>query len=489
MTDKKETENKDKLVKTAGDAVRKQDKNESLAKSMDAVKQTVAPKETADLNDSTKLFNAKSVPKMAAKKNSRSGIMPYFIALLLILALFFTGWNTYQQTLVQENWNQLQAKVSRQIEQQTQTIQQLKTSTELSLQTVNRTQLQLNQLSSDNQSFKESLLSTQERIRSLSGRQKQDWMLAEAAYLIKVAQLQLSLQKDKTTAIQLLKSADALILEIADSSLLPIRQAIAKDISNISLIIEVDLTGASLALNAISQQIPRLEIAALELAGLNNSIPDSAKTDSGSFDLSQFYHQFLEDFIEVKDHSEPVKPLMTPSQRANLNSNIQLAIQQAQIALAMGNEALYRMNLNNAILWSKDFFSQNDKTQQVIKQLEQQRNVIVDTRYPDKLKAKLALEAISRQQLYRWLDASVSVVAPSQRTLTEITLPKASTGSVVNKQEAILGETDSQEVNPDPSKEEPMERNNFSEETIEPPQQNKPALSDKELEKPSESQQ
>jgi uroporphyrin-3 C-methyltransferase len=170
---------------------------------------------SASTKNASELFNAKPIPKLAAKKSSRSWLVPTFIAFLLLVTLLFTGWTAYQQKLVQENLSQLQTNVSDQIEQQTKTIQQMKTATDLSVQTINQAQLQLNQLSANNQNIRESLRSTQERIKSLSGRQKQDWMLAEAAYLIKVAQLQLSLQKDKTTAIQLLRSADKLILQMS----------------------------------------------------------------------------------------------------------------------------------------------------------------------------------------------------------------------------------------------------------------------------------
>jgi len=393
---------------------------------------------SASTKNASELFNAKPIPKLAAKKSSRSWLLPIFVALLLLVTLLFTGWTAYQQKLFQDSWRELQTNVSDQIELQTQTIQQMETATDLSLQTINRTQLQLNQLSANNQNIRESLISTQERIKSLSGRQKQDWMLAEAAYLIKVAQLQLSLQKDKTTAIQLLRSADKLILQMTDDSLAPIRKAIAKDISDIGLILEADQTGISLALNAISLQVPHLKIIALELSPLEDAIPTPEMAEDSSFNLNKIYQQFLQDFIVIKDHSEPVKPLMTPDQRANLNSNIQLAIQQAQIALVTGNETLYRLNIENAIAWSNDFFKSDEKTKQIINQLEELKSKVVETHYPKQLKAKQALEEVSRQQLYQWLDASLSAGARQTNSQSVAT-------SLKNEVDQAVGEQDKKE--------------------------------------------
>jgi len=400
---------------------------------------------SASTKNASELFNAKPIPKLAAKKSSRSWLVPTFIAFLLLVTLLFTGWTAYQQKLVQENLSQLQTNVSDQIEQQTKTIQQMKTATDLSVQTINQAQLQLNQLSANNQNIRESLRSTQERIKSLSGRQKQDWMLAEAAYLIKVAQLQLSLQKDKTTAIQLLRSADKLILQMTDDSLTSIRKAIAKDISDIGLILEADQIGISLALNAISLQVPHLNIIALELSPLEETIPAPETTVDSWFDLSKIYQQFLQDFIVIKDHSEPVKPLMTPDQRANLNSNIQLAIQQSQIALATGDETLYRLNIENAIAWSKDFFKSDEKTKQIINQLEELKSKVVETHYPEQLMAKQALEEVSRQQLYQWLDASLSASGSQtnhQSTPASLNEQVNQTDDKKNKKEEANGNTD-----------------------------------------------
>lgn len=415
-TDNQEADSNKPTKNSKGSTEENLSKPALVTKSHDAAPDPTDPAKEASARQGTStLFNAKPIPKMTAKRTSRGRVIPYIIALLLVVALLLTGWTTYQQKLFQERWTELQDRVNHQIDQQAQTIQQMTKSTDLSHQAINRAERQVSQLSSDNQRLKESLLSTQERIKSLSGRQKQDWMLAEAAHLIKIAQLQLSLQKDKTTAIQLLKSADALIVEMADSSLLPIRKALAKDISDISLIIGVDAAGISVALNAISQQIPNLDIVALELSGLeghtfdpNSSITNDKTPTENAFGLTTIYRKFLDDFVVIKDHSEPIKPLMTPDQRANLTSNIQLAIQQAQIALAMSDETLYQLNLNNAILWSKEFFIQNRKTKLVVKQLEEQKNKVVDVRYPDQLAAKQALDLISRQQLYKWLDASSS---------------------------------------------------------------------------------
>ncbi len=360
-----------------------------------------------DKSSPADLFKAKPMPKMQAKTSRKGWLLSVVTILLVIIAILASSWSVYQQQLFQKNWDELQTKIDSTIQQQTHSIEQSKRTLQASQQAINQTQIQLNQFAAKNQQLADSLFSTQEKIKALSGRQKQDWMLAEAAYLIKVAQLQLSLQKDKVTAIQLLRTADSRIIEIADNSLLPIREGIAKDLSELSLILEPDVTGTFLMINAFIHQIPNLEIIALQFQPLEEKLSEPLLEKEG-FDLNEVYQNFLKDFVVIKDHSEPIKPLMKGEQRVNLVNNIQLALQQSQIALTKGNEQLYRSNITNAVLWLETFFKKNGITKTIIDQLNQIKIRPIETHYPNELHSKKALDLVSQQQLYRWLEDSIS---------------------------------------------------------------------------------
>lgn len=354
------------------------------------------------------LFNAKPMPKLKAKSTKNNWMTPTIITLLVLIALLTSSWTLYQQHLFNQNWNKLQSKVDSQLVEQTGAINQTKNSAQASLQNTTQTQNQVNQLAMNNRQLNESLLSTQERLKELSGRQKQDWMLAEVSYLIKIAQLQLTLQKDKTTAIQLLKTADSRVIEIADNNLLPIRQAIAKDLSDLSLVQEPDVVGLSYAIDAINKQIPSLEIVALQFESLEQKHNEPlVEEQQEEFSFSKIYDKFLKDFVKIENHDEIRKPLMTQDQRINLNSNIQLALQQAQIAIARGDEPLYRLNLENSVMWIEEFFKQDEKADLIIDQLNQLKSKPIEVNYPNSLNAKKALDEISQQQLYRWLESSL----------------------------------------------------------------------------------
>ncbi|MDQ7049155.1 MAG: uroporphyrinogen-III C-methyltransferase [Enterobacterales bacterium] len=364
---------------------------------------------TAEHSNPADLFDAKPIPKMPAKKSKKGWFLPSLIALLLIVALLVSSWVAYQQWIFQNSWDQVQSDIQQQVKAQNTQVAAANSLSQKSLQAINQTQIQLNQLSAKIQQSDQMLLSTQERVKALSGRQKQDWMLAEVAHLIKLAQLQLTLQKDKDTAVQLLKTADNRLIEISDNSLLPVRQAIAQDLSDLSLIMQSDVTGIAMSLSAITKAIEGLTLSAIQIKAEVPKPPvENEMPQQEGFDLHQLYQNFLKDFVVIKDYSEPVKPLITPEMRQNLISNIQLALQQAQIALLQSRETLYRKHINDSINWIGEYYVKDDKTKNILTRLNQLKTTPVDVRYPNQLKAQKALQIIAQQQLYRWLESAVS---------------------------------------------------------------------------------
>jgi len=433
MTDDNKTEN-DSKPSNLDDQVKALDMAETLVAPSAATKSDESEQTNqTEQSNPADLFDAKPIPKMPAKKSKKGWFFPSLIALLLIVALLVSSWVAYQQWVFQNSWDQVQSDIKQQIKAQNTQVAAASSLAQKSLQAINQTQLQLNQLSAKIQQSDQMLLSTQERIKALSGRQKQDRMLAEVAHLVKLAQLQLSLQKDKNTAIQLLKTADSRLIEISDNSLLPVRQAIAQDLSELSLIMQSDVTGIAMSLSAITKAIEGLTLSAIQIQEQVIATPKEKESQQQqAFDLNQLYQNFLKDFVVIKDYSQPVKPLITPEMRQNLVSNIQLALQQAQIALLQSRETLYRKHINDAINWIGEYYVKDDKTQNILTRLNELKSMPVDVRYPSQLKAQKALQIIAQQQLYRWLESSVV----NQTKLVPIELK----GNSSNKAESTTSE-------------------------------------------------
>jgi uroporphyrin-3 C-methyltransferase len=352
-------------------------------------------------NDDKPLFDTKTMPRMDTKQAAQpKSLLTISLLIIILIMLGATSWMGYQQFNMQNDWKTFkQDLIDKNVKQNQllKTAQEVAASSQKASQKVGEvSKQQANQY----QQLNDSLLATQQKVKQLSGRQKQDWLLAEVEYLIQLAELKVSLEQDKLSALTLLKTADERTVEIADNSLVELRQAIAKDIAELELVNSIDITGLSTRLNAISTQVPKLSLISLQV----DFTERKAEVKDDKFSWSNVYNKFLTDFVVIKDHGESVKPLMTLNERALLNANIQLALQQAQIALYKQEQSLYDLNINRAIEWVVEHFKQDDSQKVILEQLQQASQINIESQYPKSLNAKKTIKRINKNRLYQWID-------------------------------------------------------------------------------------
>ncbi len=367
----------------------------------DTEKQTTEAKSASE----TDFFAAQQIPHLQTPQSAKKAkLLPIFAILISLLVLIAIAWSVYHLNQMNQDWSQLKNELNLQMREQLEMNQLANQTAQASLQASNQSQQALNQQALLVDQLRQALTINQQRVKDLSGRQKQDWLLAEAEYFIKLAEFKITLEKDKMTAIALLKNADERVLQTGDNTLLELRQMLAQDISDLELVKAPDLSGITTQLNAISKQIPLLSLIALEFAPIEGRSNQDLLKENDKFSWQSIYENFINDFVTIKDHSEPVKPLMTVNQRVNLNSNIQLALQQAQIAVIRGEQGLYQLNLNNAIEWISEFFRHDQVSQSLLENLTQLSQMLVNVQLPAELKAKQSIQTINQQRLYQWLE-------------------------------------------------------------------------------------
>ncbi len=372
-----------------------------------STEQVEKTKDSVSQSKTTKpMFSAKPAPKLkTAKRKRKKNLLPIIAILLAVIAITALVWTSYHQYQINQDWQAMQNSVASQLESQSQSNQASQQAASSGLETARNNLTIINQQRQLIQQLTESLTSTQERIRELSGRRQQDWMLAEAEYLINLADFKITIEKDKQSAIALLKTADEKVAQIGDNRLSTLRQTIAQDISNLQLIITPDLTGTFVKIDAIINQIPQLEIIWLELNPIQERVENLSQEKDESFEWGKIFRDFIDDFVSIKDHSE-VEPLMTPEQHGNLNANVQLALQQAQIALFQGDQKLYQISLGKAANWIQEYFKDDPKTHVLLEEIETLKQIQVNMDSPSQLLTKQEIININQDRLYQWLDTS-----------------------------------------------------------------------------------
>lgn len=211
----------------------------------------------------------------------------------------------------------------------------------------------------------------QQRLLSLSTTSREDWMLAEAEYLLKLANQRVLLERTTENAVALLEAADQLVAQVSagtgDAELFAIRKAISRDLTALKLIKSVDKDGIYLELQALAERIdllPRVpdhtfvnavssRYEAMSAEGENKDAVDSSEVGGNSV-LDRVWFELkgmagtLNQYIKIEDAVAPAKPLVDQNFTEVAGLNVRLLLEQAQIALLKESPIIYSNSLNQA---------------------------------------------------------------------------------------------------------------------------------------------
>ncbi|EIY4754085.1 uroporphyrinogen-III C-methyltransferase [Vibrio cholerae] len=249
-----------------------------------------------------------------------------------------------------------------------------------------------------------SIESLQLAVADIKGRRPNDWLLAEADYLVKLAGRKLFLEHDVETATQLMESADQRIAALNDPSLTALRKAMANDITTLKNIPLIDRDGLVLRLISLQQQIDNLPLANAILPAdqPQTSQAVSENIDDWQTNLKNSLKAFADNFITFRSRDGNVIPLLSPTQHFYLRENLQAKLETAIKGVYTEQQTLYRTALDTAAQWSASFFNPDDKAVQsfnaALAQLAEQQ---VQVEYPVKLQAQQQLADVINERLRR----------------------------------------------------------------------------------------
>ena len=240
----------------------------------------------------------------------------------------------------------------------------------------------------------------QAQLDRYSANDRDDWLLAEAQYLLRMANQRLIMANDVVAAQALLGSADAILLELDDVRLHDVRAAVASDLAAVRAVSRVDVEGVYLRLAALIDQAGKLVIFQLpqQAAG-----PEQQHADTWQARIRQGYEAALSklsNYIIIRRRDVPMQALMDPQWEGLVRQNLRMLLEQAQVSLLSGNETLYRESLERARHWVGEFFESDEAAARAMAQeITQLADVDVATRLPDISGSVQALDAVMKQRL------------------------------------------------------------------------------------------
>ena len=339
----------------------------------------------------------------ANKKRAMLSGAALIVALLAVAATVYIAWISFQQA---EQLQSLTADSNRYY-QQTQKLQQsLQRSQNESVAALTQQNQQREQLLLAIDDTNLVVDSQGRRLRSLTSTTTDDWRLAEVEYLLRLANQRILISKDSATALNLLATADQILLTLADPRFFDIRKAIAEDRAALLLVGQQDLEGVFLRLSALTQQLNKLPLIVMPTFDAVEKIDIDNADDSVLSVWQQKINaigsatwQELKGLVVINQRSSDIKPLLPPDQQYYLRGNLQLMINQSQLALLDGRQAVYSDSLYRAERWLQDYFaSDTDAIQSVITDIQQLQTIKVDTELPDVANSLLAVKQFFAEQ-------------------------------------------------------------------------------------------
>lgn len=214
---------------------------------------------------------------------------------------------------------------------------------------------------------------------------KDDFLAAEARYLIKLANDTIQFDNNIPVTIKLLQSADQDVAKLTDARAYSVRQALATDLAALQAAQEVDVTGIYVRLSALDDQLDKLPI--LNKFASMQVVPPQQKTNNEASwwrrGLSTM-SDVLQRIVIVRRNQPNIPPFIAPDQQVFLYQNLHAQIEKAQWGLLHRQAPIFQKSLQQTINWIKQYIVQDSPvTKQMLTDLQQLQQINVHPAVPN----------------------------------------------------------------------------------------------------------
>ena len=324
---------------------------------------------TAQTDSETKTENSKDTTP--ATRLHINWVWVALVVLLLINAVWFWLWQQQNKhrTEMQSELQQVQQSLAQNADLQSQIQQQSSKLTDLQ-----DSDKQLTQKITD--------LESQQSLSSADI--KNQWALAEVAYLLNIANQRAALAHDVQGAEKALTMADAKLEQVGDYRLKPLREKISDEKLALASVAKVDVTGIEANLQSAIKQVDSLRVVSgPEVKSQTKSDVNSNSVVPASWQQAiDGVWQKLRSLVVIRHKQDGSAAVLVPEQRYFLYQNLTLKLESARMALLLGNTNVYNDSLQSAIDWLQQYFV-GDERDAMLSSLRELQNKDIKLTIPD----------------------------------------------------------------------------------------------------------
>jgi uroporphyrin-3 C-methyltransferase len=238
------------------------------------------------------------------------------------------------------------------------------------------------------------LTSSVEELHGRTEGPQRAWSRAEALFLMEIAQRSLVLDRDVTTAIAALESADSRLGSTRDPGLTAVRQQLAADLQALRAVRIPDRTGLLTRLSAAETEAARVPVKGL-IAVERDSARDENLPTGWFARAGAVLKNALGGLFRVRRVDERGGTIVTDDEQLVRRQHLQLLLFTARSAVARHDQATYRSSLASARQWLIEFFDPAaQSTQSLLREIQMLEAVEIDPRLPDISRSTEALQRL-----------------------------------------------------------------------------------------------
>lgn len=218
------------------------------------------------------------------------------------------------------------------------------------------------------------------------GKTRGDWLIADAEYLLTVANERLHLIGDINTTREALEAADQRLRESGDAGTFKVREEIAKELANIKGVQTADVVGIYASIQTLQDRVDKLVLFLPYIGKALTAAPEVKETATQSSEeqglIDSAINQ-LEGIVTIRHTEHEVKEILTPEEAQFIQEQLRVKLEMVKIALVQHNEMLFQSGLADTRKWAEQHFTKNNDLENFISVLDQFLRTKIRSQFPD----------------------------------------------------------------------------------------------------------
>ncbi|MGR9106502.1 MAG: uroporphyrinogen-III C-methyltransferase [Gammaproteobacteria bacterium] len=229
------------------------------------------------------------------------------------------------------------------------------------------------------------------KIQNLLNRTRGDWMIADAEYLLSVANHRLNLVGDVKTSLIALQAADERLRDSGNPGVFKVREQLAREIDSLKSLKPVDIVGLFSRIRILEEQVANLPVFFPHAGAVQQKLESTPSKEatkpeeiSGVGEILDSAIEDLKGLVVVRRSDREIDVVLQPEEVRLLREQLKIKLEMTRLALLERDSELFRRNIEEIKSSLGTYFrTEAPETKKFAAELEDLQAVAVDINYPD----------------------------------------------------------------------------------------------------------